>query len=112
MYTYHSSAIKENILTLIEPKVVLEDGLAIGGKPLRHHFESFNHADAITHLESLAKENVLLDESVLKDLHQLVLRGLDNEAERYRGCNVIISGAGHTPPDHFHVGERMQNFFD
>ncbi|ACU89336.1 Fic family protein [Desulfomicrobium baculatum] len=111
-YTYHSNAIEGNALTLTETKVVLEDGLTIGGKLLRHHLEAVNHADAITHLENLAKENVLLDESVLKDLHQLVLRGLDNEAGRYRGCNVIISGAGHTPPDHLHVGERMQCFFD
>jgi len=111
-YTYHSNAIEGNALTLIETKVVLEDGLTIGGKLLRHHLEAVNHADAITHLESLAKENILLDESVFKDLHQLVLRWLDNEAGRYRGCNVIISGAGHTPPDHLHVGERMQCFFD
>jgi Fic family protein len=111
-YTYHSNAIEGNALTLIETKVVLEDGLTIGGKLLRHHLEAVNHADAITHLENLAKENVLLDESGLKNLHQLVLRGLDNEAGRYRGCNVIISGAGHTPPDHLLVGERMQKFFD
>jgi Fic family protein len=48
----------------------------------------------------------------LKELPQLVLRGIDNEAGRYRGCNVIIFGAGHIPSDHLHVGERMQRFFD
>jgi Fic family protein len=111
-YTYHSNAIEGNPLTLTETKVVLEDGLTIGGKLLRHHLEVVNHADAITHLENLAKKNVLLDESGLKDLHQLVLRRLDNEAGRYRGCNVIITGAGHTPPDHHLVDEHMQNFFD
>lgn len=111
-YTYHSNAIEGNTLTLMEVKVVLEEGLAIGGKPLRHHLEVINHAEAITYLESLVKKNVPLDERILKELHQLVLRGIDNEAGRYRGGNVIISGAGHTPPDHLHVGERMQSFFD
>jgi len=111
-YTYHSNAIEGNTLTLMEVKVILEEGMAIGGKSLRHHLEVINHADAITYLESLVKENVPLDERILKELHQLVLRGIDNEAGRYRGCNVIISGAGHTPPDHLHVGERMQGFFD
>ena len=111
-YTYHSNAIEGNPLTLIETKVVLEDGLTIGGKLLRHHLEAVNHADAITYLETLVKDNVPLDERVLKELHQLVLRGLDNEAGRYRGCNVIITGAGHTPPDHVYVDECMQNFFD
>ena len=110
-YTYHSNAIEGNTLTLMETKVVLEDGVTIGGKPLRDHLEAINHADAITYLEGLVQENVPLDERILKELHQLVLRGIDNEAGRYRGCNVIISGAGHTPPDHLHVGERMQRFF-
>jgi Fic family protein len=111
-YTYHSNAIEGNTLTLMETKVVLEEGLTIGGKPLRHHLEAINHADAITYLEGLVRENVPLDERILKELHQLVLRGIDSEAGRYRGCNVIISGAGHTPPDYLHVGERMQRFFD
>ncbi len=30
-YTYHSNAIEGNTLTLMETKVVLEDGLTIGG---------------------------------------------------------------------------------
>ena len=111
-YTYHSNAIEGNTLTLMETKVVLEDGVTIGGKPLRDHLEAINHADAITYLEGLVQENVPLDERILKELHQLVLRGIDSEAGRYRGCNVIISGAGHTPPDHLHVGERMLRFFD
>ena len=111
-YTYHSNAIEGNTLTLMEVKVILEEGLAIGGKSLRHHLEVINHADAITYLESLVEENVPLDERILKELHQLVLRGIDNEAGRYRGCNVIISGAGHTPADHLQVGERMLSFFD
>ena len=111
-YTYHSNAIEGNTLTLMETKVVLEEGVTIGGKPLRHHLEAINHADAITYLEGLVHENVPIDERILKELHQLVLRGIDKEAGRYRSCNVIISGAGHTPPDHLHVRERMRRFFD
>lgn len=111
-YTYHSNAIEGNTLTLMETKVVLEDGVTIGGKPLRDHLEAVNHADAITYLEALVQEDVPLDERILKELHQLVLRGIDIEAGCYRSANVIISGAGHTPPDHLHVGEGMQRFFD
>ena len=56
--------------------MVLEEGLTIGGKPLRHHLEASNHADAITYLESLVKEKVPLDERILKELHQHALRGV------------------------------------
>lgn len=69
-------AIEGNTLTLMEVKVVLEEGLAIGGKPLRHHLEVINHAAAISYLESLVKEKIPLDERILKELHQLVLRGI------------------------------------
>ncbi|SFM05179.1 hypothetical protein SAMN05421830_112115 [Desulfomicrobium norvegicum] len=31
-YTYHSNAIEGNTLTLMEVKVILEEGLGIGGK--------------------------------------------------------------------------------
>ncbi len=37
-WTYHSNAIEGNTLTLKETKVVLE-GITIGGKSLREHFE-------------------------------------------------------------------------
>ena len=54
-YTYESNAIEGNTLTLMETRVVLE-GLAIGGKSLREHFEVINHHNAIEFIEGLAKE--------------------------------------------------------
>ena len=44
-YTYDSNAIEGNTLTLMETKVVLE-GITIGGKSLKEHFEIINHAEA------------------------------------------------------------------
>lgn len=38
-WTYNSNAIEGNTLTLLETKLVLEEGLTIGGKKLREHFE-------------------------------------------------------------------------
>lgn len=34
-YTHNSTAIEGNALTLIETKLVLEDGISVGGKQLR-----------------------------------------------------------------------------
>lgn len=45
-WTYHSNAIEGNTLTLQETKVALE-GVTVGGKTLREHFEAINHRDAI-----------------------------------------------------------------
>ena len=42
-YTHNSTAIEGNTLTLMETKVLLEDGITIGGKRLREIYETVNH---------------------------------------------------------------------
>ena len=110
-YTYHSNAIEGNTLTLMETKVVLEDGLTIGGKSMREHLEAINHRDAYDFLEEACREQTPLSERLIKEIHQLVLKGIDNEnAGKYRQQNVLISGAGFQPPDFLHVQECMASF--
>ncbi|HHB95325.1 MAG TPA: Fic family protein, partial [Campylobacterales bacterium] len=53
-WTYNSNAIEGNTLTLNETKVALE-GITVGGKSLREHFEVINHKEAIEFVESLVK---------------------------------------------------------
>lgn len=106
-WTYHSNAIEGNTLTLRETKVVLE-GITVGGKSLREHFEALNHRDAILYVEDIVRENEPLTERTIKDIHALVLKGIDPEhAGRYRQENVAIAGASHTPPDFLHLPQEM-----
>lgn len=107
-WTYHTNAIEGNTLTLRETKVVLE-GITVGGKSLREHFEATNHRDAIVYVEELIIQQEALSEWQVKNIHSLVLKGIDNEeAGRYRRENVVISGASTTPPDFLHLSEEMQ----
>jgi Fic family protein len=76
-WTYHSNAIEGNTLTLKETKVALE-GITIGGKTLREHFEVINHKEAILMVEDLVSQQSPLTERVIKDLHYLVLKNIDN----------------------------------
>ncbi len=109
-WTYHSNAIEGNTLTLRETKVALE-GITIGGKSLREHLEVVNHRDAILLLEDLVQKNEPLSEWTLKCLHQLILKGIDDDnAGRYRTVNVRIAGASHLPPDQVQVPELMEHF--
>ncbi len=109
-YTYESNAIEGNTLTLMETRVVLE-GLAIGGKSLREHFEVINHHNAIEFIEGLAKEKQALSEYDIKSIHSLILKGIDdNNAGTYRKCNVRIAGSEHISPEHFEVPSKMQDF--
>lgn len=111
-WTYNSNAIEGNTLTLIETKVVLE-GITIGGKRLREHLEVINHKDAIVYVEAIVQRGEELSEWQIKNIHRLVLKGIDDEnAGQYRNQNVIISGAKHTPPDYLVLKDDMMKFIE
>ena len=107
-WTYHSNAIEGNTLSLQETKVVLE-GITIGGKSLREHFEAINHREAIFFVEDLIKQGSVLSEQQIKSIHQLILKNIDDtNAGVYRKNKVLISGARHIPPDALQVVDHMQ----
>ncbi|WP_163580890.1 Fic family protein [Gracilibacillus saliphilus] len=112
-WTYHSNAIEGNTLTLMETKLVLEEGLTIGGKHLREHFEAVNHAEAIDYIEEKVITQSHLDESILKKIHAIILKNIDDKnAGVYRSINVRISGSEHTPPHFLQVDHEMRNLFE
>lgn len=111
-WTYNSNAIEGNTLTLIETKVALE-GITIGGKTMREHFEAINHREAILFVEELVQKKEQLSEWHIKSIHQLILKNIDDKnAGAYRKSNVIISGAEHIPPDYVHLQEEMEKFIE
>lgn len=108
-WTYNSNAIEGNTLTLQETKVVME-GITVGGKSLREHFEVINHREAIAYIEEIVKNNESLTEWQIKNIHNLILKNIDiDNAGRYRTENVIISGAKHIPPNFLNLDEEMKN---
>jgi Fic family protein len=107
-WTYNSNAIEGNTLTLSETKVVLE-GITIGGKSVVEHLEAINHRDAILFLESIVDGHEDISEWNIKNLHQIILKDIDNlNAGKYRMENVLIGGAKHIPPDYLMVPVLMQ----
>ena len=107
-WTYNSNGIEGNTLTLKETKVVLE-GITIGGKSVVEHLEAINHENAIEYLEELINAKTEITEWNIKNLHQLILKGIDDDnAGKYRNQNVTISGANHIPPEYVVVPELME----
>lgn len=72
VWTYDSTAIEGNSLTLGETLMVMEHGLTISGKPLKDHQEVYGHARAIDQIHQLV-EQTAIDESNLFDLHKAVM---------------------------------------
>ncbi len=107
-WTYNSNGIEGNTLTLRETQVVLE-GITVGGKSLKEHLEAINHEQAILFLDDLIKDKKPITESNIKNIHQLVLKEIDDKnAGKYRDENVKIKGATHIPPDYLIVPELMK----
>lgn len=105
--TYSSNAIEGNTLTESETKVVIEDGLTIGGKSLREHSEAIGHAKAYDHIYSLLNKPIS-EEDVLH-LHRLFFQQIESEnAGRYRQRNVIITATDYLPPDYHKVPALMK----
>src|ERR1700685_3467645 len=82
--TYSSNAIEGNTLTPVETTLVIEQGITVGGKPLKDHLEALDHYDALRYVRDLAREAAPLSESDVRNLHRLVVqRSSPDIAGRY-----------------------------
>jgi len=110
--TYSSNALEGNTLDLAETKVVIEDGLTIGGKPLKDHFEAIGHANAFDEIINLAKNEYFTQDDI-KFLHKLFYTKIDSEkAGQYRTTQVIITGSDVEFPKPENLDFAMQEFID
>ena len=98
--TYSSNALEGNSLTLSETKVLLEDGITVGGKPIRDCYEATGHAQAYDYMLQTARGGPLQfrEEDILR-LHALFYSGIDpDRAGCYRTGQVFITGTEYIPP--------------
>ncbi len=110
-YTYESNRIEGNTLTLQETELVVNKGVTIAGKSMREHLEAINHAEAIDYIKDFAKNNLEITERTIKEIHALVLHGINREyAGRYRTVPVMISGSQHVPPQPYLIEKQMEDF--
>lgn len=111
-YTYESNRIEGNTLTLQETYLVVNDGITVGGKSVREHLEAINHAEAISYLGEIVQNKTVFSERVLKEIHYLILKGIDREnAGVYRAIGVRISGSSHLPPEPYMLNPLMEEVF-
>jgi Fic family protein len=105
--TYASNAIEGNTLTESETKVVIEDGITIGGKTIREHLEVIGHAEAYQEIYGIVKKSKIEEQDILL-LHRLIMFRIDPEqAGKYRDKNIFITGTDYIPPDNRKVPELM-----
>lgn len=81
--TWMSNALEGNTLTESETKVLLEDGLTVGGKPLRDTFEALGHANAYDFMFTLLGRREITEEDALT-MHRMFYKGIG----RHRGMDA------------------------
>ena len=82
--TYTSNAIEGNTLSPVETTLVIEQGITIGGKPLKDHLEALDHYDAMRYARELARQETPLTESDVRNLHKMAVhRSIPEIAGQY-----------------------------
>jgi len=109
--TYNSNAIEGNSLSLSETKLVLEEGITVGGKSLKEHLEATNHSKAIDFVQSLVSKPAINEIDVL-NVHAMILDRIDPQnAGYYRRAAVRISGTDYSPPNAAKVPKLMEEVY-
>ena len=108
-WTYNSTGIEGKSYTLNQTRILLAEGITIGGKRLVEHLEIIGHSEAIEYLEDIIENNVELTEREIKNIHSLVTKDIENvNSGAYRNNAVYISGSKHIPPQPYLVSEKME----
>ncbi len=109
-FTYTSNSLEGNSLTETETKVVIEDGITIGGKPLRDHLEAIGHSDAFDLMYQLAASRDITEQNIL-EFHRLFYRKIDEDnAGKYRRVRVFLTGSSFKFPPPSQVKSLMKTF--
>lgn len=109
--TYNSNAIEGNTLTKSETRLVIEEGITIGGKSMREHFEAINHKNAIDFIESIVKEKKDITKDIICKINDLILANIEEDEKGvYRLRKIHIEGASFVPPKPDLIPKLMSEF--
>ena len=113
-FTYSSNALEGNTLTISETKILLENGITVGGRPLKDCYEAVGHGAAYDYMLELARQpDMEITEDVIKKLHRLFYQKVDaDQAGQYRSIQVFISGTEYVPPAPDEIPRLMTHLSD
>lgn len=106
--TWSSNALEGNILTIGETKILIEDGITVGGKPLRDTLEACGHAEAYDFIFTLLNKHKITVEDI-NTIHRMFYQKIDlKNAGAYRTTPVRISGSEIILPGPEKINKEME----
>lgn len=110
--TYSSNALEGNTLTETETKIVLTEGITIGGKPLVDHLEAIGLSNAYDFLyKEIQKDSFSLND--IKKFHWLFYYRINEiQAGKFRNVKVFITGSKYPLPAPKEIPHLMQEWLD
>lgn len=108
--TYTSNALEGNTLTESETKIVLEEGITIGGKPLKDHLEAVGHSQAYDFMYASVSKKLFTEDDIKRFHHLFYYRIDEQDAGTYRKVQVYLTGSKYPLPKPEDVTSLMHEF--
>lgn len=106
--TWSSNALEGNSLTESETKILIEEGLTVGGRPLKDMLEAVAHAKAYDYMFTLLGNKEILEKDILY-FHKLFYHNIDEKyAGKYRDIPVIITGSNYPVAKVEDIGKEIK----
>ncbi len=110
LFTYNSTAIEGNTLTLQETTQLLFENIVPAGRSLREINETLNHKKAFDYILNYKAD---ITKEFILELHRLVVADtlrpeLNPQIGRFRNVQVFITGVLWFPPKPSEVADRMK----
>lgn len=107
-YSYQSNRIGGSTLTPVETEMAIKIGLTIQGKAMWEYLSAINHYQAIQFVREQADEQAPLSETLIKQIHAILLRSINREqAGIYRTQALTPPPGHHAPPPASELPELM-----
>ncbi len=104
-YVQGTTAIEGNTITLREAEELLEHDILPAGKKMEEVYEIHNFITLRRHLEDYSGD---ITETLIKKVHELLLRGILHSPGEYRTIQVGIEKAAFEPPPAILVPDEMK----
>ncbi len=112
-FIHHTNAIEGNTLSLQEVKMVVEEGITIGGKTVRELQETINHGRIMDVVgDFFDGKRCVIDSEFICRIHRLLVEGLvdSGDAGVWRTIPIRVSGSEDEFPSPDEVSGLMDDF--